>query len=59
MFALRALLSLGMIVVGASLFIKMLPFGLKQGFTGLILGAAMIALGAFRLNQLRAIWSRR
>lgn len=58
MIALRVVLSAGMVVLGASILIRMLPYGLP-GLTGTILGAAMIALGIFRLNQLRAIWSRR
>ena len=48
-----------MIVIGASIFIKMLPYGLAQGFTGVILGAAMIGLGIYRLNQIRLVWSRK
>lgn len=48
-----------MIVIGAAIFIKMLPFGLAQSFTGLILGAAMVGLGIYRLNQIRLVWSRK
>lgn len=59
MLGFRALLALAMIVIGASIFIKMLPCGLAQGFTGLILGAAMIGLGIYRLNQIRLVWSRK
>jgi hypothetical protein len=59
MLAIRTLLALGMIVAGAAIFIKILPYGVAQGFTGLVLGAAMIGLGLYRLYQLRAVWSRR
>ncbi len=58
MFVFRAVLSTAMVVFGAAIIVRLLPYGLK-GVPGLVLGAAMIGLGLYRLNQLRAVWSRR
>lgn len=59
MIAFRAVIAVAMVLIGGSIVIKMLPYGLAQGFTGLILGAAMVGLGLYRLNQLRAVWGKR
>lgn len=50
MIIVRALLSVGMMVVGGIIIVRMLPYGIGQTFTGLVLGMAMIALGAYRLH---------
>ena len=52
MLAIRTVLALVMIVVGVVLIVRMFPYPIKQTFTGLVLGAAMVALGAFRLLQI-------
>lgn len=59
MLGFRALIAVAMIVIGCAIVVKMLPFGLGAGFTGLILGAAMVGLGCYRLNQIRLVWGRR
>jgi hypothetical protein len=51
-FALRTVLSIAMIVVGAIIIIRMIPYPISASFTGLILGLAMIALGILRLRTL-------
>lgn len=51
MIAVRALLAILMMVVGATIVVRMLPYGLAQTFTGLVLGLAMMGLGGFRLHQ--------
>ena len=50
MIVIRALLAIGMMVVGGTIIVRMLPYGIGQTFTGLVLGIAMIALGAYRLH---------
>jgi hypothetical protein len=52
------ILAIAMVVIGSMILFKMLAYGVA-GFTGIVLGAAMIALGLYRINQLRAIWGRR
>ncbi len=52
MLALRTVLSIAMIVVGAIIIVRMIPFPISASFTGLILGFAMIALGIVRLRTL-------
>jgi putative effector of murein hydrolase LrgA (UPF0299 family) len=51
-FALRTVLSIAMIVVGAIIITRMIPYPISASFTGLILGLAMIALGILRLRTL-------
>jgi hypothetical protein len=51
-FALRTVLSIAMIVVGAIIIVRMIPYPISASFTGLILGLAMIALGILRLRTL-------
>jgi hypothetical protein len=48
----RTVLSLGMIVIGIVVVAQMLHYPIAASFTGLILGLAMIALGAIRLRAL-------
>ena len=50
----RALIAVGLIVVGAVIFGKMLYYPVRYSLTGLVLGAAMIALGVVRLRALYA-----
>jgi hypothetical protein len=52
MMVVRVLLAVAMMVVGGTIVVRMLPYGIAQTFTGLILGLAMLALGAYRLHQL-------
>jgi len=52
MIVVRALLAIAMMVVGGTIFVRMLPYGIAQTFTGLVLGLAMIGLGAYRLHQI-------
>jgi len=55
MLTVRALIAIAMIVVGATIIVRMLPYPIAQTFTGLVLGIAMIALGLFRLRQIAAV----
>ncbi len=50
MTVIRALLAIAMMVVGGTIVVRMLPYGIAQTFTGLVLGLAMIGLGAYRLH---------
>jgi putative effector of murein hydrolase LrgA (UPF0299 family) len=52
MFAVRTGLSLAMIVVGAVIIVRMMPYPISASFTGIVLGLAMIALGIVRLRTL-------
>jgi len=52
MIVVRALLAIAMMVVGGLIVVRMLPYGIQQTFTGLVLGLAMLGLGAFRLHQI-------
>ena len=56
---LRAVISAALIVVGAVIFTKMLHYPIRYSITGLVLGAAMIALGIVRLRALYARETRR
>jgi hypothetical protein len=50
MTGLRALLGVAMIAIGATIVARMLPFGISHTYSGIILGLAMIGLGAYRLH---------
>jgi putative effector of murein hydrolase LrgA (UPF0299 family) len=52
MIVLRAILAVAMMVVGGTIIVRMLHYPIAQTFTGIVLGLAMIALGAYRLHQL-------
>ena len=52
--AVRTALSVAMVVVGAYIFAQMLHYPIKEAFTGIILGLALIALGLLRLRALYA-----
>ena len=56
----RAVISLALVVVGAIVLVRMLHlgFGLPE-LPGIILGAAVIALGAYRLRQIVRVWAER
>ncbi len=56
----RALISLALIIVGAIVLVRMLHlgFGIPE-LPGIVLGAAVIALGAYRLRQIVRVWSER
>lgn len=55
MLVVRGILALGMIAIGAIIIVRMFPYPIAGSFTGLVLGAAMIALGAYRLLQLKRV----
>ena len=59
MLVFRGALSVFMIVVGAFVVIQMLRYPIAQSFTGVVLGAAMILLGAIRFRQVREAMRRR
>ncbi|HUA08099.1 MAG TPA: hypothetical protein VMA98_02425 [Candidatus Acidoferrales bacterium] len=50
--AVRTVLALAMIVVGAIILTRILHYPLAASFTGIVLGLAMIALGAIRLRAI-------
>lgn len=52
MIAVRWFLAIAMMIAGGTIVVRMLPYGIAQTFTGIVLGLAMIGLGAFRLRQL-------
>ena len=52
MLALRTALAIAMILVGAALLIRMISAGV-YGVTGFVLGVAILALGVYRLAQIR------
>ena len=56
----RALISLALIIVGAIVLVRMLHlgFGIPE-LPGIVLGAAVIALGAYRLRQIVRVWAER
>ena len=56
----RALISLALVIVGAIVLVRMLHlgFGIPE-LPGIVLGAAVIALGAYRLRQIVRVWSER
>jgi hypothetical protein len=41
-----------MIIVGAIIVVRMMPYPISASFTGIVLGLAMIALGVVRLRSL-------
>lgn len=54
MLKLRAFLACGMIVVGSILVVRVLATGISFAVVpGLVLGAAIVLLGLYRLKQLR------
>ncbi len=56
MLGIRVGLALGMIVVGSVIVVRMFAAGLSFAILpGLALGGAMIALGVYRIKQLRAV----
>ncbi len=56
----RALISLALVIVGAIVLVRMLHlgFGIPE-LPGIVLGAAVIALGAYRLRQIVRVWAER
>jgi len=48
----RTVLALAMIVVGSIILTRMMHYPIAASFTGIVLGLAMIALGAIRLRGL-------
>ncbi len=52
MFAVRTVLSVAMIGIGAIIIVRMVPYPINASFTGIVLGIAMIALGVIRLRTL-------
>jgi uncharacterized membrane protein HdeD (DUF308 family) len=50
--AARTALSIAMIIVGAVIIVRMMPYPISASFTGIVLGLAMIALGVVRLRSL-------
>ena len=56
----RALISIALVIVGAIVLLRMLHlgFGLPE-LPGIILGAAVAALGAYRLRQIVRVWAER
>ncbi len=55
----RAIIAIALILLGAYIIVRMMPFPLAQSFTGIVLGIAMIALGVIRLRQILAVRSAR
>lgn len=53
--SIRTGLAIAMILVGGYILTRMLHYPIAAGFTGIILGLAMMALGAVRL---RAMYGR-
>jgi len=60
MLVFRAAISLALVIVGAIVLLRMLHlgFGLPE-MPGIVLGAAVIALGAYRLRQILRVWAER
>lgn len=55
MLKVRAALACGMIVIGSILIVRALTLGLFLATVqGVVLGAAVLALGLYRLKQIRA-----
>lgn len=52
MIVVRTLLGIAMMVVGGIIVARMLPFGVQRTYMGIILGLAMMGLGAYRLHLL-------
>ena len=59
MLVFRGALSILTIVIGAYVVIQMLRYPIAQSFTGLVLGGAMILLGAIRFRQVREAMRQR
>lgn len=55
MLAFRTMLSIAMILLGAYIIVRMMPYPISASFTGIILGIAMIALGIVRLRAIYGI----
>ena len=54
MLGVRAVLAIGMVVIGCVVIVRMLSFGLTTAIVpGIILGGAMVALGLYRFKQIR------
>ena len=53
----RAFIAIALILIGAYIIVRMMPFPIAQSFTGIVLGIAMIALGVIRLRQILAVRS--
>jgi hypothetical protein len=51
----RAIIAIALILLGAYIIVRMVPFPIAQSLTGIILGIAMIALGVIRLRQIMAV----
>ncbi len=54
----RGILSLAMVVIGSMIVVRMFYFPLAQSFVGIVLGGAMMVLGAIRLRQVREAMRR-
>ncbi len=56
----RTVISLALVIVGAIVLVRMLHmgFGIPE-LPGIVLGAAVIALGAYRLRQIFHVWAGR
>ncbi len=56
----RALISIALVIVGAIVLVRTLHlgFGLPE-LPGIVLGAAVTALGAYRLRQIVRVWAER
>ena len=54
MLGVRAVLAIGMVVIGSVVIVRMLSFGVTTAIVpGIVLGAAMVALGLYRFKQMR------
>jgi len=58
MLVFRAAISLALVIVGAIVLLRMLHlgFGLPE-LPGIVLGAAIVALGTYRLRQILRVWA--
>ena len=60
MLGIRTFLALAMIVIGCIIVMRMFSVGFNASIVpGLVLGAAMVALGLYRLKQIRDARSAR
>jgi hypothetical protein len=55
----RAIIAIALVLLGAYIIVRMIPFPIAQSLTGFVLGIAMIALGVIRLRQIIAVRSAR
>ena len=55
----RAIIAIALVLLGAYIIVRMIPFPIAQSLTGFVLGIAMIALGIIRLRQIIAVRSAR